>query len=122
MESSGRTWRGFHPQTNLVWLHFILYKLLEQLEWPSTTFSSADDDCLVEKANQLEHAFVRMQNLLDPHELPNSGLRSAGDLVRLAISEGWLDEQDVKGSAPILTKGKKRKGRVAKDMKKRDRR
>ncbi|KKY13056.1 putative haspin protein kinase [Diplodia seriata] len=28
---SGRTWVGFHPQTNLVWLHFILHEMMKQV-------------------------------------------------------------------------------------------
>lgn len=28
---SGRTWVGFHPQTNLVWLHFILHEMMKQI-------------------------------------------------------------------------------------------
>ncbi|KAL1633573.1 hypothetical protein SLS58_011025 [Diplodia intermedia] len=29
--ASGRTWVGFHPQTNLVWLHFILHEMMKQV-------------------------------------------------------------------------------------------
>ncbi|OJD32317.1 haspin protein kinase [Diplodia corticola] len=28
---SGRTWVGYHPQTNLVWLHFILHEMMKQI-------------------------------------------------------------------------------------------
>lgn len=70
---------------------------------------------MVEKANLLEHAFVRLVALLDPQELPTSGLRAAGDLVKLAITERWLSEEDIRGAPAVTTtKGKKSKGRIAK--------
>ncbi|GME22764.1 putative haspin protein kinase protein [Neofusicoccum parvum] len=31
VEEVGRTWMGFHPQTNLVWLHFILHEMMKQV-------------------------------------------------------------------------------------------
>ncbi|KAK7726640.1 hypothetical protein SLS57_003200 [Botryosphaeria dothidea] len=30
-DEAGRTWVGFHPQTNLVWLHFILHEMMAQI-------------------------------------------------------------------------------------------
>lgn len=59
---------------------------------------------MIKRAIQLEDALSRVNVLLDPHELPTSGLRSASDLVQLALREGWLDDQDVKGSAPAAKK------------------
>lgn len=103
-ESSGRTWKGYHPQTNLVWLHFVLHKLLEQVEWPSVSKEPSRTK-QVQKArwkreNDLEHVLLKVQSLLDPAELPASGLGSAGDLVALALGEGWLDVEDVVGLFP----------------------
>ena len=30
-------WRDFHPRTNLLWLHFLLFKLSQVLEFPSSS-------------------------------------------------------------------------------------
>lgn len=103
---SGRTWEGYHPQTNLVWLHFILYQMLERVVWPSSGEAGVlggldekvDEVAAAGKARRIEEVLVRLQDLLDPGRLPSSGLRSAKDLVGMALREGWLDEGDVIGS------------------------
>ena len=108
-EASGRTWRGYHPQTNLVWLHFVLHKLLEQVEWPSSSMvdqDSAGIACWWQRSCELETALQRTQSLLDPQELPDSSLRSACDLISLALAEKWLDVEDVVGKKTYV--GKKR--------------
>ena len=86
------------------------------MEWPSSTPSDhGATDPTLSKAAQLERAFVRVQGLLDPRELPRSGLRSATDMVHLALREEWLDEEDVKGPAPGAgtKKDAKKKPRLA---------
>lgn len=121
MESSGRTWRGYHPQTNLVWLHFILHRLLEKLEWPSSSKSNPSkkgDDHASVKAAELEEAFLKMQSSLDPRHFASSNLRSASDLVQMAVHEGWLNEQDIKGLAPSTKREGRRKARTVKQRKK----
>jgi serine/threonine-protein kinase haspin len=105
-QKAGRTWREFHPVTNLMWLHFILYKLLEQVEWPSARKAPPKRNRPKEhaewkRANDLEHKLLKMQSLLDPEAVCSheSGLRSARDIVALALVEGWLDVEDVVGSS-----------------------
>lgn len=111
----GRSWAQYHPQTNLVWLHFILYKLLEQLSWPSevpepgkkkskaqTKNKSArgsHKEALARwrRANELEQVLLQLQELLDPEQICANGFRSAGDLIALALAEGWLNVIDVIG-------------------------
>jgi serine/threonine-protein kinase haspin len=41
---SGGNWVDFHPQTNVVWLHFILHEMLNssRFEWPSRAFSTKE--------------------------------------------------------------------------------
>ncbi|KAL1311579.1 hypothetical protein AAFC00_001696 [Neodothiora populina] len=117
VEASGRTWRGYHPQTNLVWLHFILYKLLEHFEWSESADSNSyyRDKTIAARAVELEEALARMRHMLDPYELPHSGLRSAGDLIHIALQEGWLDDQDVRGETPSsVAKGAKKTTRLTK--------
>ena len=110
-EESGRTWKGYHPQTNLVWLHFVLHKLAEQIEWPSSG-KGIQDDVAARRAEELEAALLKVNRLLDPEEMPQSGLRCASDLVVLALDEGWLDKEDVQGRAGSTTKTTKRKAKT----------
>ncbi|KAI6806704.1 hypothetical protein KC332_g3285 [Hortaea werneckii] len=96
------SWRFYTPITNLIWLHFILYKLLEQLDWPSATKApprkrKPADYAAWKRANDLEHKLLRTQELLDPDVICQGDLTSCTDLVALALGEGWLDEADIVG-------------------------
>ena len=94
-----RSWEQYHPISNLIWLHFILYKLIEQLSFPSATKPPPrkykDEHAQWKRANDLEHVLLRVQTLLEPGTLFENEVRSVRDLVRLAIGEGWIDEQDI---------------------------
>ncbi|KAF1816410.1 hypothetical protein P152DRAFT_478956 [Eremomyces bilateralis CBS 781.70] len=99
---SGRTWRGYHPQSNIVWLHFILHELLRHLETIAATediaSSQFDTDNMVEiqqSRYSLSQSLEKVSNLLHPRNFRKSGLHSAGDLVSLALAEEWLEEADV---------------------------
>jgi serine/threonine-protein kinase haspin len=113
-ERTGRSWEQFHPQTNLVWLHFVLWMLLEQLEWPSEKVRgkkrgkgrkkktvveevSAEEVRRLEREVELEGVLLKVQDLLDPNAMCANGIRSASDLVGFAVGEGWLDVEDVVG-------------------------
>ncbi|KAF2770462.1 hypothetical protein EJ03DRAFT_326360 [Teratosphaeria nubilosa] len=107
--SDGRDWKAYHPVTNLVWLHFVLYKLLEQVRWPSKQKappkkSRPSEHAEWKRANDLEHKLLRVQNLLDPDTVceRESSVRSASDLVSLALTEGWLDFEDVVGEVSVV--------------------
>ncbi|KAI6900246.1 hypothetical protein KC318_g8839 [Hortaea werneckii] len=96
------SWRSYTPITNLIWLHFILYKLLEQLDWPSATKApprkkKPADYAVWKRANDLEHKLLRTQELLDPDVICQGDLMSCTDLVAVALGEGWLDEADIVG-------------------------
>lgn len=124
VEERGRTWVGFHPQTNVVWLHFILHEMMKQMvpvekdakkkkkgggkeakSKKKAVVPDADDEEEEEKAafeellagkrKKLEKVLKKLQKLLDPERFEKSGLRSAKDLVALALEETWLDEEDV---------------------------
>lgn len=101
VKGSGRSWEQFHPQTNLVWLHLVLYKLLEQMQWPSSKRAPAkkmkEKHKLWKRACDLEFVLSKVQELLDPGAICENGIRSARDLVVLAIEEEWLDCMDVVG-------------------------
>ncbi|EMC93871.1 hypothetical protein BAUCODRAFT_212712 [Baudoinia panamericana UAMH 10762] len=102
MAAESGTWQQYHPITNLVWLHFILYKLLEQLDWPSAKRAPPKRQKLAhaewKRANDLEHKLLKMQGLLNLETgLCKNGMRLASDAVALALTEGWLDVEDVIG-------------------------
>ncbi|KAK3048405.1 hypothetical protein LTR09_010236 [Extremus antarcticus] len=97
-----RSWQQYHPVTNLLWLHFVLYKLLEQVEWPSASKAPPrkrkEEFTRWKRANDLEHVLLRVQELLDPGMVcGKDGIKSAGELVGLALGEGWVDVGDVVG-------------------------
>ena len=104
---TGRTWAGFHPQTNLVWLHFVLHKLLGQVTWPSRNMKltmrhvdvrgAEDERRARRKAKELETNLRRLKTLLAVKNIPNDCLASACDLVALSLERGWLDEEDIVG-------------------------
>ena len=99
-------WEGFHPISNLVWLHFVLYKLLEQISWPSAAKAPAKkrrkEYSRWRRANELEGILLRVQELLDPGVLDAEGLRSTSDLVGLALEEEWLGVEDVVGVGDVV--------------------
>ena len=104
VEAADSPWRAHNPKTNLLWLHYALHTLLDQLDWPSATKApskkknSGADHAKWKRANDLEHALLRVQDLLDPGVLCGAeGLASAGALVGLALEEGWLDVGDLDG-------------------------
>lgn len=110
-QDSKSPWKEHHPLTNLVWLHFLLYKLTEQLvEWPSSCTSPAyapgreKARRVGEKALELENRLHELTGLLDLHEMKNRketmGLESAKDLVGWAVEEGWLSEAEALGIPP----------------------
>lgn len=110
IEETGRHWEQFHPMTNLVWLHFVLYMLLEQLEWPSSmkapsakakkTAKGKEEDRLYKRAIELEQVLLHVQDQVDPNVLgsEDSMVWRASDLVGLALEQGWLEEEDVMGA------------------------
>lgn len=101
---TARSWHQFHPQTNLVWLHYILYMLLEQMSWPAKKGPSKKtkpvENARWKRAKELEAALLRVQEELDPGWLGEEGsLGRSGEIVAWAVEEGWLGVGDVVGSA-----------------------
>ncbi|PPJ50374.1 hypothetical protein CBER1_05897 [Cercospora berteroae] len=106
--TNGRNWKQFHPQTNLCWLHLILYKLLEQIEWPSSSAKGRaakknrkkrpEEFEIWKRGVELEGVLLAVQDLLDPNRIcGEDGVRSTRDLVAVAVAEGWLDVEDLGG-------------------------
>jgi len=100
---TGRSWRQFHPQTNLCWLHYVLFMLLEQMSWPSSVKAPSkktkpEAHARWKKARELENALLRVQEALDPGWLGEEGsLGRSGEIVAWAVEEGWLRVEDVVG-------------------------
>jgi len=99
LPSKNRSWQQYHPVTNLIWQHFVLFKLLEQVSWPSATKApprkQKEEHAKWKRANDLEHILRRVQQLLDPARLCRDELRSASDLIALALRECWLDYENI---------------------------
>lgn len=100
---TGRSWRQFHPQTNLCWLHYVLFMMLEQMYWPSSSKapskkSKPEAHARWKRASELEKALLRVQEMLDPGWLGEEGsLSRSGEIVAWAVEEGWLRVEDVVG-------------------------
>jgi serine/threonine-protein kinase haspin len=110
-QEMGSVWRQFHPKTNLVWLHFLLHKLLNHLSSSSPTpdklsmhqitqslqLRDGEDIAKVKKkAMKLWKVLQRVNELLCPVALGRQeGLGSVKELVVLALEEQWLLVRDV---------------------------
>ncbi|QIW95674.1 hypothetical protein AMS68_001192 [Peltaster fructicola] len=98
-DKSSRSWSQFHPQTNLVWLHFVLYTLLHQLHsadtWSKPTHKAGR--LLMKRAKELERRLMEVNDMLDPRNVLKNDLKSAGMLVATALGREWLHEEDVLG-------------------------
>jgi serine/threonine-protein kinase haspin len=100
---TGRSWRQFQPQTNLCWLHYVLFMLLEQMHWPSSVKapskkSKPEAHARWKRARELENALLQVQESLDPGWLGEEGsLARSGEIIAWAVEEGWLRVEDVVG-------------------------
>ncbi|KAI9831610.1 MAG: hypothetical protein M1826_003219 [Phylliscum demangeonii] len=92
-----RSWRSFQPLTNVLWLHYLLVALADQL---ATTRSSTaqgqgercpDDD----RGAQYESKLASLRDALHPQRCQSSGCRAATNVVDYALKHGWLDASDV---------------------------
>jgi serine/threonine-protein kinase haspin len=100
VKDSGRNWEQFQPGTNLVWLHFVLYGLLEGMEWVGGKRGPKAKKTreVWKRGCELEGVLGRVQEMLDPGSIGGeAGVASARDLVLMAVEEGWLDLGDVVG-------------------------
>lgn len=104
-ETETDTWRAFHPQTNLLWTHFILSALLAHLgAAPSPASYTVDaaahaDPLLVERKAAKLHAVLRsVARMVAPAALGRGeALGSVKELVVLAMEKRWLGRGDVAG-------------------------
>jgi len=101
-----KLWADFCPLTNVIWLHYILYKLLQPMrdvtegqELARLRFDGIDakgPEIVSKSEKQLKAALSQLQNLMP---IDSSGIvdivGSARELIAVAMDEGWLDESDV---------------------------
>jgi serine/threonine-protein kinase haspin len=93
--ATGRSWRGFHPQTNLVWLHLVLGKLMGGVTAPPSEAGEGNS----EGGRWRWSTLKEVEQLLRIENIPREGLGSVRDLIGIALAESWLDEEDVVGEA-----------------------
>ncbi|ORY12925.1 hypothetical protein BCR34DRAFT_562832 [Clohesyomyces aquaticus] len=113
-------WRSFHPRTNLIWMHFLLYKLLSHVEdlqnlpsristvrllknvqAPGVGVDLEVGSGIHKKAVKLEKVLRKVAQLLDPAQgfmRRGAGLASCKELVVLGIERGWVGAVDVMGA------------------------
>ncbi|KAF1840084.1 uncharacterized protein K460DRAFT_202033 [Cucurbitaria berberidis CBS 394.84] len=113
-EVEGDVWRAFYPKTNLVWMHFLLHKLLNHLKSYNATpdqlstkdimqnidlnLDTADEQKVKKKAINLYKVLLKVSERLCPVALGrDDGLSSVKELVVLALEERWLRIGDVAG-------------------------
>ena len=92
-ETTGKSWAGFHPITNVVWLHYLLNMLLSSelpsQPLPSTNVGNRDqEDC--ENAIEVKNTLRTVQGLLDLASVGGNEIASASDLANLALGNRWL--------------------------------
>ncbi|KAF2014644.1 hypothetical protein BU24DRAFT_423550 [Aaosphaeria arxii CBS 175.79] len=107
-------WRHFHPKTNLIWTHFILHRLLENLHSHGNTPASKSNDAIMhnvvgvdeadaskvwKKAVMMHKILLKVAQKLDPKALGRreGGLGSCAELIVLALEARWLAVGDVEG-------------------------
>ncbi|KAF2748112.1 hypothetical protein M011DRAFT_442451 [Sporormia fimetaria CBS 119925] len=107
-------WSDYHPKTNLIWTHFILHTLLQNLQGnnePATQTPESilrkivdagpEDGPRIHKKAVILHKILRKVNaLLEPSALGvESKVKSVGDLVAWALRGEYLGVGDVVGGA-----------------------
>lgn len=100
-------WRSSCRMTNLVWLHFVLFKLLEAMApAPASSkpsrgrkkgVSSATTSSVSEVEQTLRQRLRKLSRLLEIEKMAKGQAKSAIELVGWAVDEGWLREEDVVG-------------------------
>jgi serine/threonine-protein kinase haspin len=111
-KTPGNVWKRFHPKTNIVWTHFLLYKLLTHLRDSANTPDQLSTKQIMsnievgeenieplkvkKKALKLYNVLKRISELLCPVALTRQqSLGSVKELVVLALEERWLRVEDV---------------------------
>lgn len=87
-------WKAFMPLTNVLWLHYILNKLVEKLPaWPSEQPGLKNH----KRAVEIEGHVRALVEMLEVEKLVDRGLGSTERLVNFAVCRGWIDEGHVTG-------------------------
>jgi serine/threonine-protein kinase haspin len=93
-------WQAYKPATNLIWLHFVLTKLIEVVLPP---MSEASEDCeewmpQQELAGQLYYRLMMLgEEKLTLESIKAGTWESVAEMVEWAVKQGWIGEEDVVG-------------------------
>jgi len=93
-----KSWKDFHPRTNLVWLHFILYKLLENYTPIDREIQNEESvtDVLSDREREVDQNLYSLRDKLSLERWTESGLSSAADLINHAFEQKWLSDSEIK--------------------------
>lgn len=102
-DAKRKQWKEFCPRTNVIWLHYLLHKLLQPLEGHDGSrglcVSKINDKDRGIKEATSARIDIALQQLVKLLSVDNLGLiytvGSVRDLIAIALEEGWVNESDV---------------------------
>ena len=89
-----RSCKEFVPQTNVVWLWYVLNRILAMTKPLSTKAKVKKQDLITREARKL-NILTKVQDLINPEEMVNWTIDSATTLLAIGIEESWLSADDV---------------------------
>ncbi|KAF1985476.1 hypothetical protein K402DRAFT_334379 [Aulographum hederae CBS 113979] len=104
IKGSDTGWRDYHPLTNVVWLEFLLGRLVGGLDDTSGDMEkenektdNTEDDRTI-KAKELLERLKEVMEMINLENLGTEGaIGSVGEVVEWALGRGWLDLEDIVG-------------------------
>ena len=89
-----RSCREFVPETNILWLWFVLKKLLDATMPLSAKARVRRKGCMTRTARMME-ALKELEVSLDPRAMERWEIRSVGQLLDRGVLDGWFDAKAV---------------------------
>ena len=89
-----RSCKEFVPQTNVVWLWYVLNRILA-LTKPLSIKAKVKKKGLITREARKSEILTKVQDLIKPEEMVNWTINSATALLAIAIEQSWLSVDDV---------------------------